>query len=72
MKKIRIIADVSASVSREVKVDDDFDPANCNIVDLFWKDNNGLTEDEVKEFGFNSIVDPWKIEDEDGNEIYAD
>lgn len=72
MKKIRIIADVSTTISREVEVDDDFDPSSCNIRDLFWKDSETITKDEEQEILDDPYIDPWKIEDEDGKEIYAD
>lgn len=72
MKKIRIIADVSATISRWVDVDDDFDPATCNIKDLFWKSSENITEDDEKAILDDPYIDPWKIEDEDGKEIYAD
>lgn len=72
MKKIRIIADFDSVFSRWVEVDDSFDPSDCNIRDLFWKDSENITDREKDVILDNGTVDPWKIEDEDGNEIYAD
>lgn len=74
MKKIFVTADFTTTLTREVVVEDDFDPHNANPKSIFYKGRTYgvLTKEEVDCAIANLQLDEvWLIKDEQGNDFFV-
>ena len=73
MKTIKVTADYTTSVTRYIRVDDDFNPATEDLDALFFsKDSSALSRSELEEAMGNLQYDEaWLVRDENDKEIYA-
>lgn len=71
--KVKITAQYSTSVTREVEVDDDFNPMCSDLGDLWDKNGGGrLSREETEEANANlQFDDVWLVRNDKNEEMYA-
>lgn len=63
--KVRIWADVSATVSRSFEVPDGTNLSEIDYTKLFFSENRSLTDEEDRNVIRDPYVDPYEIQEDD-------
>lgn len=73
MKTIKLTAEFTSSITREIEVEDDFNSNDCDLDDLWYQNGGyGATKKEISTLIGNSEMDEvWLVRDENDNEIYV-
>lgn len=71
--KIKITADFTTTVTREIEVDDNFNPNTCDLDGLWYEHGGGsLTRGELQDACANLQMDEvWLVRNAKDEEIYV-
>ena len=73
MKTIKLTADYKTTITREIQVEDDFNPRDCDLDDLWYsKGATALNRGELQHAMANLQMDEvWLVKDENDKEIFC-
>lgn len=69
MKKIKLTADFTTTATKTFTVDDDFDPANTDLDDLWFSTEPTVPMDQLTcNLQYDEV---WLVRDENDNDLYV-